>query len=169
MRATCPLWRESMNSPGKAPVTQRGVWCEAIIILQWCHNECDGVSNTSLTIVYSAAYKKKHQSSASLAIVWGIHRWPRNSPHKGPVTRKMFPFDDVIMMGCYLRIVLPGKVVHITTLILFLVLVIRDGDILPLSLALIVELVNMAPMVQPWMDKVRKYYLHICKQIQHRA
>ena len=27
----------------------------------------------------------------------GIHRWPVNSPHKRPVTRKMFPFDDVIM------------------------------------------------------------------------
>ena len=27
----------------------------------------------------------------------GIHRWPVNSPHKGPVTRQMFPFDDVIM------------------------------------------------------------------------
>ena len=27
----------------------------------------------------------------------GIHRWPVISPHKGPVTRKMFPFDDVIM------------------------------------------------------------------------
>ena len=40
---------------------------------------------------------KKNQSSASLAFVWGIHRWLVNSPHKGPVTRKMFPFDDVIM------------------------------------------------------------------------
>ena len=29
--------------------------------------------------------------------VWGIHRWPVNSPHKWPVTRKMFPFDDVSM------------------------------------------------------------------------
>ena len=38
-----------------------------------------------------------HQSSASLAFVRGIHRWPVNSPHKLPVTRKMFPFDDVIM------------------------------------------------------------------------
>ena len=27
----------------------------------------------------------------------GIHRWPVNSYHKGPVTRKLFPFDDVIM------------------------------------------------------------------------
>ena len=53
---------------------------------------------TSLTIVYSTAYsgvdQRKHQSYASLAFVRGIHRWPVNSPHKGPVTRKMFPFDD---------------------------------------------------------------------------
>ena len=56
---------------------------------------------TSLTIVYSIVYSGadqiKHQSSASLAFVWGIHRRPVNSPHKWPVTRKMFPFDDVIM------------------------------------------------------------------------
>ena len=56
---------------------------------------------TSLTIVYSTVYsdadQRKHQSSASLAFVWGIHRGPVNSPHKWPVTRKMFPFDDVIM------------------------------------------------------------------------
>ena len=35
----------------------------------------------------------------SLAFVRGIHRRPANSPHKWPVTRKMFPFDDVIMSG----------------------------------------------------------------------
>ena len=56
---------------------------------------------TSLTIVYSTVYsdadQSKHQSSASLAFVWGIHRGPVNSPHKWPVTRKIFPFDDVIM------------------------------------------------------------------------
>ena len=49
--------------------------------------------------VYSSANQRKHQSSASLAFVRGIHRWPVNSPHKGPVTRNMFPFDDVIMVG----------------------------------------------------------------------
>ena len=58
---------------------------------------------TSLTIVYSTIYsgtdQSKHQSSASLAFVWGIHRGLVNSPHKWPVTRKMFPFDDVIMSG----------------------------------------------------------------------
>ena len=56
---------------------------------------------TSLTIVYSIVYSdadRKHQSSTSLAFVRGIHRWPVNSPHKMPVTRKMFPFDDVIMV-----------------------------------------------------------------------
>ena len=56
---------------------------------------------TNLKIVYSTVYsdadKKKHQSSASLAFMRGIHRWPVNSPHKWPVTRKMFSFDDVIM------------------------------------------------------------------------
>ena len=55
---------------------------------------------TSLTIVYLIVYlgteQRKHQSSASLAFVWGIHRGPVNSPHKWPVTRKMSPFDDVI-------------------------------------------------------------------------
>ena len=55
---------------------------------------------TSLTIVYSTVYsgadQRKHQSSASLAFVWVIHRWPV-SPHKWPVTRKLFPLDDVIM------------------------------------------------------------------------
>ena len=56
---------------------------------------------TCLTIVYSTVYsgadQRKHQSSASLAFVLGIHRSPVNSPHKWPVTRKMFPFDDVII------------------------------------------------------------------------
>ena len=56
---------------------------------------------TSLTIVYSTVYsgtdQTKHQSSTSQAFVRGTHRWPVNSPHKGPVTPKMFLFDDVIM------------------------------------------------------------------------
>ena len=47
--------------------------------------------------VYSGAAQKKHQSSASQAFVRGIHRRPVNSPHKWPVSRKMSPFDDVIM------------------------------------------------------------------------
>ena len=89
--------------------------------LQWHHNECNVISShqphdcllnylfshrskktTKLCItglcVCSCTDQRKHQSYASLAFVRGIHRWPVNSPYKGPVTRKMIPFDDVIMV-----------------------------------------------------------------------
>ena len=60
-----------------------------------------GSQITSVSIVCSTvcsgADQRKNQSFASLAFVRGIHQWPVNSPHKGPVMRKMFPFDDVIM------------------------------------------------------------------------
>ena len=59
---------------------------------------------TSLTIVNSTVYadadQRKHESSASLAFAWGIHRGPVNSPHKWAVTRKMLPFYDVITRSC---------------------------------------------------------------------
>ena len=48
------------------------------------------------SMVCSGADQRKHQSSASLAFVRGIHRRPVDSPHKGPVTGKMYRFDDVI-------------------------------------------------------------------------
>ena len=51
------------------------------------------------TIVYSDADQRKHQSSASLA--------PVNSPHKWPVTRKMFPFDDVIIYIQLATVIVP--------------------------------------------------------------
>ena len=60
----------------------------------------------SLTIVYSTVCSGGDQMKTSKLRVAGlsvrsIHRWPVNSPQKGPVTRKMFPFDDVIMVVCY--------------------------------------------------------------------
>ena len=59
---------------------------------------------TGISIVYSTvcsgADQRKHQSSASLSN--GIHRWPVNSPHKGPVTRQMFPSDDFIMITFFI-------------------------------------------------------------------
>ena len=73
---------------------------------------------TSVSIVYSTvcsgADQRKHQSSGSLAFVRGIHRWPVHSPHKGPVTRKLFPCDDVIMnfsdiLVYLLNLLPPGK------------------------------------------------------------
>ena len=99
-----------MSSSWKCPENSRDLlgYCE------WCYLINENVFHyddvitgaiasqiTSLTIVYSTdysgAYQSKHQSSTSLAFVWGIHRGPVNSPHKWPITRKMSPFDDVIM------------------------------------------------------------------------
>ena len=91
------------------PITIDAQWCKCITELdwywfkplQWRHNRRESVSNYRLTIVYSTVYssvdQRKHQSSASLAFVRWVYRWPLNSPHKWPVTWKMFPFDDVIM------------------------------------------------------------------------
>ena len=69
--------------------------------LQWRHNGRDGVSNHQphdclLSRIFRRK-SKKNQSFPSLAFVRGIHRWPVNSPHKWPVTRKMFPLDDLMM------------------------------------------------------------------------
>ena len=58
---------------------------------------------TGVSIMYSTvcsgADQRRHQSSASLAFLREIHRSPVNAPHKEPVTRKKFPFDDVIMFA----------------------------------------------------------------------
>ena len=60
-----------------------------------------GVSNHQLHDCllnnYSGADRRKYQSSDTLAFVRETNRWLVNSPHKGPVKRKIFPFDDVIM------------------------------------------------------------------------
>ena len=69
------------------------------IALQWRHSGRDSVSNHQPHDCFpNPLFRRiKHQSSASLAFVRGIHRGPVNSPHKWPVMRKLFPFDDVIM------------------------------------------------------------------------
>ena len=76
----------------------------------------------SLTIVSSSAHadQRKHQSSASPACVRGIHRWPVNSPHKSPVSRKMFPFDDgkcFHLRTAYLRLSGIGKMYQIVIIL----------------------------------------------------
>ena len=62
---------------------------------------------TSLTIVNSTVIQRQIKENTKAPRHWPlcgefngdrwIHRGPMNSPHKWPVTRKMFPFDDVIM------------------------------------------------------------------------
>ena len=78
-------------------------WPRRIRTVHWRHNEYFGVPNHQPNdCLLNRLFRrrlKKHQSSASLAFVRGIHRSPVISLYKGPVTRKMFPFDDIIMRG----------------------------------------------------------------------
>ena len=66
----------------------------AVSTLEWRHNALAGVSNLRrLACLPSRLFRrtsKEHQISALLAFLRGIHRWPVNSPHKRPVTNKMF-------------------------------------------------------------------------------
>ena len=66
------------------------------VIMRAMASQITGVSIVCSTVC-SGADQRKHQTSVSLAFVTGIHRWAVNSHQKGPVRRKMFPFDDVIM------------------------------------------------------------------------
>ena len=59
------------------------------VIMSAPASQIAGVTSVYSTVCLSAD-QRKHQSSASLAFMRGIHRWPVNSPHKGPVTRKCF-------------------------------------------------------------------------------
>ena len=67
-------------------------------------SQITGVSIVDSTICLGAD-QRKHQSIASLAFVRGIHRWLVDSPHIGPVTFKMFPFDNVVFKTCYQKII----------------------------------------------------------------
>ena len=120
------IHRSPVNSPYKGPVTRK-MFLFVDVIMGWLlmprkacptsmgkrtpeppQHYSDVIMSmmashiTSVSIVYltvcSGPAQRKHLNSASLAFVRRIHRWPVNSPHKGPVTRKMFPFDDVIMI-----------------------------------------------------------------------
>ena len=51
----------------------------------------------NLTIVYSTVYSGADHISTPLAFVMENHQWTVNSPREGPLTRKMFPLDNVIM------------------------------------------------------------------------
>ena len=100
-------WRHSVWFRPPAVGETGARWARGKLViwpsLERRHNGPIASQITSLTIDYSIVYsdadQRKHQSSASLAFVRVIHRGPVNSPHKWPVTRKMFPFDDVIMVS----------------------------------------------------------------------
>ena len=71
------------------------------LALQWRHNGRDGVSNHQLhKCLHNRLFRRRSKKTSKLCVTGlcaGNHRGPVNSPHKWPVTRKMFPFDDIIM------------------------------------------------------------------------
>ena len=95
-----PFWKvKSLGSAGK--ITREGLngtgkyhYCDVIM-----SPTASQITSPTIviSIVYSSTDQRKHQRSALLAFGRGIHRRPVNSPHKWPVTRIFFPFDDVIM------------------------------------------------------------------------
>ena len=81
-------------------------------------SQITGVSIVYLTVC-SGTDQRNHQSSASLAFVREVHRWPVNSPHIGLVTRKMLPFDDVIVFVLPAARVSTGARTQILIMVLF--------------------------------------------------
>ena len=67
------------------------------VIMSTMASQITSVSIICWTI-YSVVEQRKHQSSVSLAFVREIHQWLVDSPHKGLATRKMFPFDGIVMI-----------------------------------------------------------------------
>ena len=75
------------------------IWSHCLMTLRWRHNGHDGVSNQHphhclLNRLFGCRSKKTSKPRVTGLCVGNS---PVNSPHKWPVTRKMFPFDDVIM------------------------------------------------------------------------
>ena len=69
--------------------------------LQWRHDGRDGVSNHQPHDCLLNRLVGRRSKLRVTGLCAGIHRWPMNFPHKRPVTRKAFPFDDVIMCVCH--------------------------------------------------------------------
>ena len=95
------IYTASATLHGWSPGTNSLGWTDVCIHYSDVKLDVMASHIISLTMVYwtvySGADQRRHQSSAPLGFVMGIIRWPVNSPHKWPVTRKVFPFDDVIM------------------------------------------------------------------------
>ena len=106
MEHSMKLWRRQIKYH-RVPLNSMEFWnrhqCSANFhALQRRHNEHDGVSNhQSHDCLLNRLFKRRSKKTSKIRVTGlcvGIHRWPVNSPHKWPVKRKMFPFDDVMSM-----------------------------------------------------------------------
>ena len=91
------IWHKNMSSNQSSVLNCLWLYTHYIdYIMSKMVLQIIGASIICLTVCWGT-YQRKHQSSASLAFVRRIQLWPVDFPHKGPVARKMFPFDDVII------------------------------------------------------------------------
>ena len=84
------------------------IWVNWLVAcsLQWRHNERDGVSNHQPhDCLLNLLFRRRSKKTSKLRVT-GLCAGNSlvNSPHKRPIMRKMFPFDDVIMSMCLLAV-----------------------------------------------------------------
>ena len=99
-------YAQNAHIPAPVPNTtclKNWIQCSSCLFLplRWCHNGRDSVSNHQPhDCLLNRLFRRRSKKTSKLRVTGllrGIHRRPVNSPHKWPVTRKMFPLDDVIM------------------------------------------------------------------------
>ena len=95
-------WRDTKMYIYYVSCQRISIMIDVLMTLRWRHNKRHGVSNhLCLDCLPNRLLRRRSKKTSKLRVagfVRGIHRWSVDSSHKGPVTRKMFPFDDVIMM-----------------------------------------------------------------------
>ena len=107
LKENCVLRQISLTFLTVGPIDNLSVLAEVITLNKENPHYCDVIMTAMASQITSVSFdcstvcsgsdRRKHQSSASLAFVGGIHWWPMNSPHKEPLTPNMFPYDDIIM------------------------------------------------------------------------
>ena len=111
-----PLWAESTGDPHWIPpnkmftfgdiiMSPRLVMLCILVPLRWRHNDHDSVSNHQPHgCLLNRLFRRRSEKTSKFRVTGlcvGNSPGPVNSPHKGPVTRKMLPFDEIIVPTNY--------------------------------------------------------------------
>ena len=71
------------------------------LVIKWRHNDRNGVSNRRrLDCLLNRLCRRRSKKTSKLGVTGLCEESPVDSPHKGPVTLKMFPFDEIIVPHC---------------------------------------------------------------------
>ena len=96
------IWRRSARDWNTIFTT---FWKNGLLTLHWRHNDYDGVSNhQSHGCLLNRLFRRRPKKTPKLRVTGlCVGNSQVNFPHKGPVARKIFPFDDVIMAIDYIK------------------------------------------------------------------